>query len=127
MLIISVGSSSEYHTHPHTHNRYNPLHNEPGNSENSYTDHHNPLNEYGGTSTKNLEHTHRHKHEDPSRIGHDPNVPDNLDGSIPAHRYYMDPDHPYGGANRHLNDLESDDSEQSVFEEILDSFFSVFD
>lgn len=125
MPILNFGSSSESHEHPHTHNRYNPLHNEPNSDPNSYTDHHNPLNEYGGNSTKNFEHSHPHQHEDPSRIGHDPDAPDNLNGSIPARRYYMHPDHPYGTEmkNRLRNDSGSDDSEQSIFDEIYDFIF----
>ena len=120
MPIIHVGSSSEYHEHPHTHNRYNPLYNEPGKNPNSYTDHHNPLNEPGSISGKNVEHSHPHKHEDPSRIGHDTDAPDNLDGSIPAHRYYMHPDPLH---NIILPEDDDDASEQSIFGEIYDYLF----
>ena len=123
MPILNVGSSSGYHTHPHTHNRYNPLYNEPGKAPNSYTDHHNPLNEFGGNSEKNFQHSHRHKHEAPSRIGHDPDTPDNLDGSSPAHRYNMHPD-PFPLHNRDDSDAsESGSSEQSIFDEIYDAIF----
>ena len=117
----------EYHEHRHTHNRYNPLFNEPGNDPNSYTDHHNPLNEFGGNSRKNFEHTHPHKHEDPSRIGHDPDALDTLDGSLPAQRYYMHPD-PFHNRTLPKDDSEasgigSSDSEQSIFGEIYDWVF----
>lgn len=122
MLIINVGSSSEYHEHPHTHNRYNPLFNDPFNRTNSYTDHHNPLNDPGSSPD---EHSHRHKHEDPSRIGHDINVPDNLDGTLPAHKYYMLPDPLF---NKHsIPKSEDDDSEQSGWESLLEDILNFFD
>ena len=88
-------SPEQCHEHSHSHNRYNPMgHIDPWSGPfNNYTDHHNPWDNSMFTE-KGKVHDHKHCHQG-SRIGHDPEKPDDLGDHVPLEKYDHVPNEPW--------------------------------